>query len=258
MNWPKFEANENVVLQRMRALVLLTLALAICVNAGLLDLKSSAGTVKGIIKEKVIDKIEQAADRIKEAFKNDMAAFKKRLSGFRDKILKKLALTKEQRVALLERLKLFKRKSIDKVQPMGDSIEEINRNSKIAGALFQGDMILSKDQEDQIIAEISDGTRSKRQAMKETEYPGKRWHQGVNYFFDSKFSTPEIKSVFKEGGGAVDEQHMHRPQRREICKRHGTCVQRGRVFLVLRQNWCYSEPFTWSRLRNGKVQKAPC
>ncbi|KAK6017840.1 hypothetical protein OSTOST_16630 [Ostertagia ostertagi] len=155
----------------MRALVLLTLALAICVNAGLLDLRSSAGTVKGIIKEKVIDKIEQAADRIKEAFKNDMAAFKNRLSGFRDKILKKLALTKEQRAALLERLKLFKRKSIDKVQPMGDSIEEINRNSKIAGALFQGDMILSKDQEDQIIAEISDGTRSKRQAMKETEYP---------------------------------------------------------------------------------------
>ncbi|KAK6012683.1 hypothetical protein OSTOST_22144, partial [Ostertagia ostertagi] len=36
--------------------------------------------------------------------------------------------------------------------------------------------------------------RSKRQAMKETEYPGKRWHQGVNYFFD----TPEIKSVFKK------------------------------------------------------------
>ncbi|PIO62205.1 astacin [Teladorsagia circumcincta] len=34
--------------------------------------------------------------------------------------------------------------------------------------------------------------------MKDPEYPGKRWHEGVNYFFDSKFSTPEIKSVFKK------------------------------------------------------------
>ncbi|PIO56569.1 hypothetical protein TELCIR_22031 [Teladorsagia circumcincta] len=77
-------------------------------------------------------------------FNNNMAAFKKRLGGFRDKILKKLTLTKEQRAELLERLKLFKRKSVDKVEPMGDSIEEVNLNSHIAGALFQGDMVLSK------------------------------------------------------------------------------------------------------------------
>ncbi|KAK6018603.1 hypothetical protein OSTOST_15806 [Ostertagia ostertagi] len=147
---------------------------------------------------KLSTKLEKTADRIKEVFDSNMAAFKKRISGLKDKILKKLTLTKEQRAELLERLKLFKRKSVDKVQPMGDSIEEVNMNSHIADALFQGDMVLSKEQEDQLVDDINDdGTRPKRQAMRDPRYPGKRWHEGVNYFFDDN-ASPIVKSVFKK------------------------------------------------------------
>ncbi|KAK6035450.1 hypothetical protein COOONC_27044 [Cooperia oncophora] len=73
-----------------------------------------------------------------------MLEFRKKLSGYKDAILKKLTLSPEQRKELVERLKMFKRKTIDQVSPAGDSIEEINLRSQIAGALFQGDMVLSK------------------------------------------------------------------------------------------------------------------
>ncbi|PIO59178.1 astacin [Teladorsagia circumcincta] len=85
-------------------------------------------------------------DRIKEVFNSNMVNFRKKLSGYKDKILEKLHLSKEQRRELVERLKMLKRKTIDKVLPTGDSIDEINILSKIAGALFQGDMVLSKSE----------------------------------------------------------------------------------------------------------------
>ncbi|KAK6024917.1 hypothetical protein OSTOST_09196 [Ostertagia ostertagi] len=190
----------------MRALVLLSLLFTVCVSAGLVDLKNSAESIKGLIKERVVDKIKNTAHRIKEVLNNKMAAFKKRLSGFKDKILKKLTLTKEQRAELLERLKLVKRRSTDKVQPMGDSIEEVNLQNHIAGALFQGDMVLlrSWEQEDQIIEDITnDGTRARRQALRDPKYPGMRWHEGVKYFFDSS-ASPQVKKCLQESGSPMD------------------------------------------------------
>ncbi|KAK6017234.1 astacin, partial [Ostertagia ostertagi] len=143
----------------MRALVLLSLLFTVCVSAGLVDLKNSAESIKGLIKERVVDKIKNTAHRIKE---------------------------------------LVKRRSTDKVQPMGDSIEEVNLQNHIAGALFQGDMVLTKEQEDQIIDDITnDGTRARRQALRDPKYPGMRWHEGVKYFFDSS-ASPQVKSVFKK------------------------------------------------------------
>ncbi|KAK6028325.1 hypothetical protein OSTOST_05628, partial [Ostertagia ostertagi] len=55
-----------------------------------------------------------------------MNDFRKKLSGYREKILQSLHLSKEQRNELVERLKMLKRKTIDKVLPTGDTIEEIN------------------------------------------------------------------------------------------------------------------------------------
>ncbi|KAK6028857.1 astacin, partial [Ostertagia ostertagi] len=125
-----------------------------------------------------------------------MVDFRKKLSGYRKKILQKLHLSKEQRKELVERLKMLKRKTIDKVLPTGDSIEEINIMSKIAGALFQGDMVLSKEQQEQVFADITE-TRSKRQTMYDRKYPGRRWSTGVSYFFDQSVDA-KIQSVFKK------------------------------------------------------------
>ncbi|KAK6029730.1 astacin [Ostertagia ostertagi] len=186
----------------MRALVLLSLLFTVCVSAGLVDLKNSAESIKGLIKERVVDKIKNTAHRIKEVLNNNMAAFKKRLSGFKDKILKKLTLTKEQRAELLERLKLVKRRSTDKVQPMGDSIEEVNLQNHIAGALFQGDMVLTKSCSGNKKTKLSKISPTTVPALggklfETHKYPGMRWHEGVKYFFDSS-ASPQVKSVFKK------------------------------------------------------------
>ncbi|PIO55726.1 astacin [Teladorsagia circumcincta] len=181
----------------MRILIL-ALLVAACVSADLFDLKKSlvVGSLKGLIKQQVNRKIKKTMDRIKEVFNSNMVDFRKKLSGYKEKILQKLYLTKEQRNELMERLKMLKRKTIDKVLSTGDSIEEINILSKIAGALFQGDMVLSKEQQEQITADIT-GTRSKRQTMYERGYPGRRWSKGVNYFFDDSASA-QVQSVFKK------------------------------------------------------------
>ncbi|KAK6027306.1 hypothetical protein OSTOST_06666 [Ostertagia ostertagi] len=99
-------------------------------------------------------------DRIKEQH----GRFPKKIERIQGKDTAETSLVKGAKKELVERLKMLKRKTIDKVLPTGDSIEEINIMSKIAGALFQGDMVLSKEQQEQITADVL-GTRSKRQTM---------------------------------------------------------------------------------------------
>ncbi|KAK6028858.1 hypothetical protein OSTOST_05053 [Ostertagia ostertagi] len=179
-------------------IIVLALLVAACVSADLFDLKKSlvGESLKGLIKHEVNKKIKKTMDRLKEVFSSSMVDFGKKLSGYREKILQKLHLSKEQRKELVERLKMLKRKTIDKVLPTGDSIEEINIMSKIAGALFQGDMVLSKEQQEQVFADITE-TRSKRQTMYDRKYPGRRWSTGVSYFFDQSVDA-KIQSVFKK------------------------------------------------------------
>ncbi|KAK6014891.1 hypothetical protein OSTOST_19716, partial [Ostertagia ostertagi] len=154
-------------------IIILTLLVAACVSADLFDLKKSlvVGSLKGLIKHEVNKKIKKTISRIKEVIDSKMNDFRKKLSGYREKILQSLHLSKEQRNELVERLKMLKRKTIDKVLPTGDTIEEINEISNISDSLFQGDMVLTEKQQKQVLAAIL-GNRSKRQATYESEYPG--------------------------------------------------------------------------------------
>ncbi|PIO57638.1 hypothetical protein TELCIR_20943, partial [Teladorsagia circumcincta] len=84
---------------------------------------------------------------------------------------------------------LSKREATDVVQPKEDSIEEINMKSGIAEELFQGDIILTKEQKEQIAADIS-GYRSKRQAFKEKgKWPARKWSHGVAYMLAEHLDT---------------------------------------------------------------------
>ncbi|KAK6013172.1 hypothetical protein OSTOST_21570, partial [Ostertagia ostertagi] len=91
-------------------------------------------------------------------------------------------LSPELRTEILEEQKFFKRDTVDEVQPMGDSIEEVNTKSGVAAKLFQGDIVLSKEQKDQIAADIS-RARSKRQAYNDQTFPTLKWSNGVAYMF---------------------------------------------------------------------------
>ncbi|KAK6013718.1 hypothetical protein OSTOST_20941 [Ostertagia ostertagi] len=103
--------------------------------------------------------------------------------------------SEEQREKLSQRLKFLKRKTVDHVNPMGDSIEEINVKSGVAAALFQGDIILPKVQQNEFTAESE--TRAKRQAYNDKKYPGHRWSNGVPYIF-ADYLGGNAKAAFKK------------------------------------------------------------
>ncbi|KAE9417731.1 hypothetical protein Angca_010300, partial [Angiostrongylus cantonensis] len=67
----------------------------------------------------------------------------------------------------------------------GDTIEQINRNNNVATALFQGDVILTKEQAKEILEGIneSEGSGYKRQAFRDHTYPKSLWSKGVFYSF---------------------------------------------------------------------------
>ncbi|VDM62644.1 unnamed protein product [Angiostrongylus costaricensis] len=85
-----------------------------------------------------------------------------------------------------------------KKSDMGVSIAGVNRDSKVGNALFQGDMILTKKQADEILEDIkeSKGNRDKRQAYRDEKYPGTLWSQGINYVFWN--ATNSARRVFKK------------------------------------------------------------
>ncbi|PIO58802.1 hypothetical protein TELCIR_19753 [Teladorsagia circumcincta] len=88
----------------------------------------------------------------------------------------------------------------DHVNKKGDSITEINEKSKVGGELFQSDIILTRDQAEDIVEDIEEvivgANRTKRQAV--TYRPDvKLWNSGVNHYFNSTLSHA-ARSVFKK------------------------------------------------------------
>ncbi|XGW33505.1 hypothetical protein V3C99_017711 [Haemonchus contortus] len=156
-------------------LLILALSVAVCVSGGLV------GGRNGSVKENVTNEI----------IGSSMLEFRKRLAAYEEKLLEELKLNGEQR-KLAEKLKTLKRKTVGK--SLGeDSIETINMKSHVADMLFQGDMVLTKEQQDQILGDVAH-TRGKRQAYSNKSY---RWHEGVSYFFDDSASD-KVRSVFKK------------------------------------------------------------
>ncbi|KAK6029949.1 hypothetical protein OSTOST_03929 [Ostertagia ostertagi] len=65
--------------------------------------------------------------------------------------------------------------------------------SGIADVLFQGDMLLSEEQRDQIFTDNS-GSRSKRQAYNDETYPGRRWPHTIYYSLEKPLHEKTKKS----------------------------------------------------------------
>ncbi|WKY09012.1 hypothetical protein Q1695_001848 [Nippostrongylus brasiliensis] len=179
----------------MRAFVILLLLCAI-VSASLFDnskLKEKFKALKG----KITDKVKTALDKLKEKFDTTaLADFREKLAGLKDKIGAKLTLTKEKLAEVAKRLKLVKRTKVDKVQPGGDNIDEINLNAGVGEAFYQGDIALTREQADEIVEGITDDGRPKRQAFRDKRYPKTIWpNRKVPYFFDESASQT-VRSVF--------------------------------------------------------------
>ncbi|RCN47180.1 hypothetical protein ANCCAN_06757, partial [Ancylostoma caninum] len=155
-------------------LLFLVLLLAVCASCGFFDTKLGR-------------KIKEAMESIHTTLNSTaLLAIRKKIHKLEDRVKTRMALSPKRKAFLskiLKRIALIKK---DHVLPQGDSIEEINEHKKIGELLYQGDIVLTDDQANEIVhdAEAQAGNRTKRQAFRDWRYPQTLWSDGVNYFFD--------------------------------------------------------------------------
>ncbi|KAJ1351258.1 Astacin (Peptidase M12A) [Parelaphostrongylus tenuis] len=108
-----------------------------------------------------------------------------------------LALSEGQNEELVKEIKDYAQIKKDHIQRMGDTIEEINHKSNVDNALFQGDMLLTKEQAEEIIEDVRDneGNRNKRQAYRDSRYPKMLWSEGVFYSFHTDATYQALNTV---------------------------------------------------------------
>uniref|UniRef100_A0A0K0DMG9 Astacin domain-containing protein n=1 Tax=Angiostrongylus cantonensis TaxID=6313 RepID=A0A0K0DMG9_ANGCA len=114
-------------------------------------------------------------------------------------IKQELTLSPERKAELREQMKNYVEIKNDYGQLMGQTIEEINLDNKIGRALFQGDILLTKEQADEIIEDVKENkaNRRKRQAYRDSRYPNTLWSNGVYYSFHWN-ATQGARRVFRK------------------------------------------------------------
>nr|AAN11401.1 metalloprotease 1 precursor [Ancylostoma ceylanicum] len=167
---------------------LLVLLLAICASAGFFDTKLG-------------EKIKKTLGKIKAALNGTLLMkIREKFIALREKIKAKLKLSPARKALLGEIMKHIIKIKKDKIQEKGDSIEEINSKSAIGELLYQGDIVLTNKQAQEIVDDIEgdENDRGKRQAFRDRNYPRTLWSKGVYYYFHGN-ATPEVRSVFTKG-----------------------------------------------------------
>ncbi|RCN46657.1 astacin [Ancylostoma caninum] len=212
--------------------LLLALLLIVCVNAGFSDFKDKVKDFFSGVR--IGEKAKHALEKLKKVFNvTKLLHVKEKLSKVKTKLATKLLWPKEVQEALAEKLKNLISRKKDKVSPSGDTIDEINQKSGLQDVMFQGDIILTERQTDEIIADVEEevsGNRTKRQAFVDRAYPQTTWQQGVNYFFDSSVGYA-LRRIFKKG---ADEWSKN------TCidfRENSTAQDRIRVFM---EDGCWS------------------
>ncbi|KAL6729096.1 hypothetical protein Aduo_000183 [Ancylostoma duodenale] len=166
-------------------LLFLVLLLAVCASGGFFDTKLGR-KIKAVM-EKIKTKLNSTA----------LVAIRKKINKLEDRIKAKMVLSPKRRAFLSKLLKRIGFIKKDHVLPLGDSIEEINENNKIGELLYQGDIVLTNEQANEIVQDAEDdgSNRTKRQAFRDWRYPRTLWSKGVNYFFDPSASSA-VRRVF--------------------------------------------------------------
>ncbi|KAK6018276.1 astacin, partial [Ostertagia ostertagi] len=181
-------------------LILLTLLLVLAVNGGVLDKVKGVFSGEGSFGQKLKN---ATIVSFKKLFENTaLFRINDKIRSMKEKVLKTLELSPAMMKSLQERLKKLRPFKNDKLHEMGDTITDVNKNSQVDQYLYQGDMLLTEEQADEIVEDIEDqvagGNRTKRQAFKDHKYPKTLWSQGVNYYFHD-MASKQMKSVFVKG-----------------------------------------------------------
>ncbi|VDO37448.1 unnamed protein product [Heligmosomoides polygyrus] len=125
-------------------LALLVLLLIAVTNAGLLD--SARGKAKEIFENGSLgSKLKDAFRKFKNILNNtSILQIREKFDGMKKKLIDKLTLSPEAKAAFEEKMKRFLNIKKDRVQAVGDSIDEINLNKNVSELLYQGDIVLTQ------------------------------------------------------------------------------------------------------------------
>ncbi|KHJ88605.1 astacin [Oesophagostomum dentatum] len=186
----------------------LLLLLAMYANGGLLDRS-----------------IKTALDKIHASLnKHRLLSIREKMHSLKSKVLAKIALSPEKKAVLEEKLQKMTKIKKNHVNVKGDSINEINERSDISELLFQGDIVLTDVQAEELIQD-AEGKRVKRQAFRDGGYPRTTWEKGVFYSFHN--ASNKVKSVFTkaaqewEKDTCIDFIESDGPERIEVMIEDG-------------------------------------
>ncbi|EYC45590.1 hypothetical protein Y032_0422g1185 [Ancylostoma ceylanicum] len=217
-------------------LAFLFLLLVVCANAGIFD--SLGAKIKSIFTG-----ANGLGEKLKKALNvTCLVRVHEKLKKIKDKAMKALQLTPAMLKSLKERLKKLRPIKKDHFQEVGDSITEINEKSGIGELLYQGDMVLSETQADEVAEDIEEevnGTsRTKRQAFKDKWYTRRLWSEGVNYYFD-RSASEKMRTVFIK---AAEQWH------------NNTCINFQESDRTEDKLYVFAETGCWSNVgrRGGK------
>ncbi|KAK6725862.1 hypothetical protein RB195_004281 [Necator americanus] len=133
---------------------------------------------------------------------DELLEIRKQLDEVKEEARAEIALTPEKQIELQEKFKDVSKIKLDDEKNTDETIEKANEESGISELLYQGDIVLTRVQAEEIVEEIKHdaGTqRSKRQAYRDRWYPITVWTNGVNYFFHQNATEDRI-GVFKGVG----------------------------------------------------------
>ncbi|XGW17468.1 hypothetical protein V3C99_002233 [Haemonchus contortus] len=120
------------------------------------------------------------------------------IKGKQSDVLSTLDVDSGKIASLLQELPEIK---YDQVNPMGDSLNEVNERSNVEDRLFQSDILLTEKQAKTIISDIDEqvrgSNRTKRQAIADRDGV-KLWKTGVNYYFSPSLNS-KTKRAFLMG-----------------------------------------------------------
>ncbi|CAJ0590205.1 unnamed protein product [Cylicocyclus nassatus] len=125
--------------------------------------------------------------------KAELLSIRERFDSLKSRVADELASTPGRKAALVAAVR--KLKALKKDSNLGNSIEDVNRGSRIGDFLYDSDMVLTTAQAEELLRVNSH--RRRRQAFRDGDYPNTIWLRGVHYSFHDN-ATEKVRSVFKK------------------------------------------------------------
>ncbi|KAK5974026.1 Astacin [Trichostrongylus colubriformis] len=175
-------------------LILLLLISAVTIHA--LDFKhllTKTGNFIEKLSEKTLSNFMKLFER------TGITSFGGRLAEMRSKMWNKLKprLPKKKNKEVGEKIEKIEAKGNDTTKGWEHSVHKVNAKKKVSESLFQSDILLTRQQVDEIMENIeNEGGRYKRQALVDDSYPDTMWQKGVFYRF-RKSTAKHTKRVFR-------------------------------------------------------------